>query len=168
VNNTNQGKQQHIEESDEAFSNWFFSNSIKEIIFTMTGMEVLEEKVSVETIKDLKQEISGVIVLIGNKRIMLSLSMSTYSARSLVASMTGLKPESLTQEDLVDGVAELANIAAGKVKAKLSSNGEHYDILLPYSITGDNHSIIHKNKIAVLIRLYHTENIAVMAKVCLL
>lgn len=165
MNNTNQGKLQNIEESDQAFSNWFFSNAFKEIIYTMTGMEVSEEKVTEETIKDLKEQISGVIMLIGNKRIMISISMSTYSAKNMVASMTGLKADSLTQEDLVDGAAELANIAAGKVKAKLSSTGEHYDILLPYSIIGDNHSIIHKNKSAVLMRLYHTENIAVMVKV---
>lgn len=165
MNNTNQGKLQNIEESDQAFSNWFFSNTIKEIIFTMTGMEVIEEKVTEETIKDLKEQISGVIILIGHKRIMLSLSMSTYSAQNLVASMTGLKPDSLTQADLVDGAAELVNIVAGKIKAKLSSNGEHYDILLPFSITGDNHSIIHKDKSAALIRLYHTEKVAVLAKV---
>jgi chemotaxis protein CheX len=165
VNNINQGKLLNTEESDQAFSNWFFSNMFKETIFTMTGMEVNEEKVTAETIGDLKEQISGVIMLIGQKRILITLSMSVYTAKNLVASMTGLKAESLTQEDLVDGAAELANITAGKVKAKLSSTGEHYDILLPYAITGDNHSIIHKNKTAVLIRLYHTENIAIMARV---
>ncbi|KUO73796.1 MAG: hypothetical protein APF77_17075 [Clostridia bacterium BRH_c25] len=165
MNNTNQNKLRNIEESSQEFSNWYFSNAIKEIIFTMTGMEVAEEKATEETIKDLKEQISGIIMLIGNKRIMISLGMSTYTAKNLVASMTGLESGSLTKEDLVDGAAELANIVAGKIKAKFSVNGERYDILLPYTITGDDHSIIHKNKSAVLIRLYHTENIAVIAKV---
>lgn len=168
MNNQNQNKLQNIEESSRDFSNWYFSNSIKEIIFTMTGMEVAEEKATAETIQDMKEQISGVIMLIGNKRIMISISMSEYTAKNMVASMTGMKSDSLTKEDLVDGAAELVNIVAGKVKAKLSANGEHYDILLPYTITGNDHSIIHKNKSAVLIRLYHTENIAVIAKVFLL
>lgn len=158
----------NIEESDQNFSNWFFSTTLKEIIFTMTGMEVNEEKATPESIGDFKEQISGVIILVGSKRIMISLSMSVYTAQNLVASMTGLKSGSLKQEDLVDGAAEMANIIAGKVKAKLSTSGEHYDILLPYSIIGDNHRIIHKNKTAALMRLYHTENIAVLARVFLL
>ncbi|HYE82409.1 MAG TPA: chemotaxis protein CheX [Clostridia bacterium] len=165
MSNPNQYKSHHIEESDEAFSNWFFSNTMREIIFTMTGMEVIEEKATAETIKDFKEQISGVTMLIGNKRIMISLSMSMYTAKSLIAAMTGLRAENLTQADLADGAAELVNIIAGKVKANLSSTGDHYDILLPYTITGDNHSIIHKNKVAALIRLYHTDNIALIAKV---
>jgi chemotaxis protein CheX len=165
VDSINQSKLQNIEESDQAFSNWFFSNTIKEIIFTMTGLEIIEEKVTEESTQDIKVQISGVILLIGHKRIMISLSMSQFTAKNLVASMTGLKAENLSQEDMVDGVAELANIIAGKVKAKLSSTGEHYDILLPYSITGDNHGIIHKNKTAALIRLDHVEKIASIAKV---
>lgn len=168
MNTTKLSKPQHMEESDEAFTNWLFSNTFKEVIFTMTGMEVNEEKVTAETVKDLKEQVSGVIMLIGQKRIMVSLSMSLYTAKNLVASMTGLKPESISQEDLVDGAAELANITAGKVKAKLSTRGEHYDILLPYSITGENHSIVHKNKSSVLMRLYHAGNIAVIAKVSLI
>lgn len=165
MNKTNQVRVNNIEESDQTFPNWFFSTALKEIIFTMTGMEVHEEKATAESLGDLKEEISGVIMLVGSKRIMISLSMSVYTAKNLVASMTGLKSDSLNQEDLVDGAAELVNIIAGKLKAKLTSGGDHYDILLPYSITGDNHSIIHKNKTAVLIRLYHTENIAVIARV---
>lgn len=165
MNNMNQVNLKIIEESDQTFSNWFFSNTIKEIMFTMTGLEVNEEKVTEDSIIDLKEQISGVIMLIGNKRIMISLSMSLFTAKNLVGAMTGLKPEGLSEDDLTDGAAELVNIIAGKIKAKLSSAGEHYDILLPYSILGDNHSIIHKNRTAALLRMYHTEKVAVIAKV---
>jgi chemotaxis protein CheX len=117
------------------------------------------------SIGDLKQQISGAIVISGKKLMMLSLSMSEHTAKGLVSLITGLNQEDLGEEDFIDGVAELVNIVAGKIKAKLNAAGEHYETMLPFTILGDNHHIIHKNKVAALFRLYYTEKIGILARV---
>ncbi|MFZ5354639.1 MAG: chemotaxis protein CheX [Bacillota bacterium] len=155
---------QQVEVDDVGVSGFYFSNTIKDIMRTMTGLEVFEEKVTGEVLKEIKQQISGVIVITGPKNIMFSLSMSEYSAKGVVSSMTGIKMEELEWEDLIDGIAELVNVAAGKIKAKLCTSGDNYICMLPYTIYGDNHHIIHKNKKASLLRMYHNDRLVMLAR----
>ncbi len=146
-------------------SSFFFSTAFKEIIRTMTGLELNEEKLSQEDLKAFKAQISGVIILSGDKSIMISLSMSSISASALISFMIGSQSSELSDEDLNDGVSEIANVVGGKIKAKLSVTGIHLTSLLPFTIKGNDHYITQRDKILLFVKKFHNNDIEILAKV---
>lgn len=165
MSNLDDIKVQNTNEDGIVFSSWSFSNDMKEILETMTGIKVTEGNVTPESIKDLNQQVSGVIILVGSKVIMFTISMSRRTAVNLVAAMTGSSTTDIKHPDIIDGVAEIANIVGGKMKAKLSSEGEKYNAVLPYTIMGDNHYIVHKSKATIFSRKYNAESVEFVVSV---
>ena len=146
-------------------SGFFFSNAFKEIIRTMTGLELMEEKMSLEDMKAFKAQISGVIILSGEKSIMISLSMSFIAASTLISFMIGAQCSELSDEDLNDGVSEIANVVGGKIKTKLSLGGVHFNILTPFTIKGNDHYITQRDKVLLFVKKFHNNDIEILAKV---
>lgn len=152
-------------ENTVVLSGFFFSNTVKEIIRTMTGLELLEEKLSLEDLKAFRAQISGVIILSGEKSIMISLSMSYITASALVSFMIGIQSSELSDEDLNDGVSEIANVIGGKIKSKLSVSGLHFNILTPFTIRGENHYITQRDKVLLFVKKFHNNDVEILAKV---
>jgi chemotaxis protein CheX len=148
-----------------ALSGFFFSNAFKDIIRTMTGLELMEEKMSMEDMKAFKAQISGVIILSGEKSIMISLSMSFIAATTLISFMIGAQCSELSDEDLNDGVSEIANVVGGKIKTKMSLSGIHLNILTPFTIKGNDHYITQRDKVLLFIKKFHNNDIEILAKV---
>jgi chemotaxis protein CheX len=146
-------------------SGFFFSNTFKEIIRTMTGLELKEEKMTLEDLKAFKAQISGVIILCGEKSIMISLSMSNISASTLVSFMVGLQSSELSNEDLNDGVSEIANVVGGKIKAKLNLPGTRLTSLLPFTIKGNDHYITQRDKVLLFVKKFRNNDVEILAKV---
>lgn len=149
-------------------SGFFFSNTFKDTIRTMTGLEMAEEKVSTEELIAFKAQITGVIVLTGNKNIMLALSLSQDSAYILTSFMTGTQCNELSPEDLSDGISEIANVVAGKIKAKLATNGVYLNILIPFTIRGNDHFIAQRKDVLLFVKKFHVDSVEVLAKAYLL
>lgn len=149
-------------------SGFFFSNTFKDIIRTMTGLDFVEEKLSTEDLMAFKSQISGVVILAGEKSIMVSLSMSFATASILVSFMTGAQAGELRGEDLNDGVSEIANVIGGKIKAKSSVNRVHYKILTPFTIKGDDHYITQRDNVLLFAKKFHNSEVEIVAKVFLL
>lgn len=149
-------------------SSFFFSNALKEIIRTMTGLELTEEKLTTDDLKAFKSQISGVIILSGEKSIMVSLSMTFVTASTLTAFMIGAQQSELSEEDLNDGVSEIANVIGGKIKTKLALGNVHLSILTPFTIKGTDHYITQRNNVLLFIKKFHSSDIEILAKVFVL
>lgn len=146
-------------------SGFFFSNAFKDIIRTMTGLELNEEKMSLEDQKAFTAQITGAIILSGEKSIMISLSMSNISASTLVSFMIGSQSSELSGEDLNDGVSEIANVVGGKIKAKLSLAGNHFTSLLPFTIRGNDHYITQRDKVLLFVKKFRNNDVEILTKV---
>ena len=146
-------------------SGFFFSNAFKDIIRTMTGLELVEERLLPEDMKAFKAQISGVVILSGAKSIMISLSMSLVAASTLISFMIGSHSSELSDEDLNDGVSEIANVVGGKIKTKLALGGIHYTILTPFTIKGNDHYITQRDKVLLFIKKFHNNDVEILAKV---
>ncbi|MEL7597804.1 MAG: hypothetical protein AAGU01_06335, partial [Clostridiaceae bacterium] len=81
------------------------NTAIKDVIETMTGLYI-EENAYKESSLD-KGEISGVMVMVGEKNALMSLTMSKKAASLIIAYMTGILPTDLSDEEVYDGAAEL-------------------------------------------------------------
>ncbi len=150
------------------FSEYFFSSTMKEIIHTMTGLELSEEWPSIEDLKDFVAQFTGVVILTGEKNIMISISMSTITISTLTAFMVGIQREQLSDEDLNDGISEIANVIGGKVKAKLAMSGSRYTILTPFTIKGQGHYITQRKNVLLFVKKFKASDIEIVAKAFLL
>ena len=143
----------------------FFSNAVKNVIYTMAGLEVVETKVPDEGEEDFAAQISGVVLITGLRNIMISLTVSKPMAFALVSFMTGIQTQDLNEAELYDGVSELTNMIAGETRAQLAGRGYHFNVLPPFAVVGDRHCLIHKNKVENLVKKYHAGDNAVYLRV---
>lgn len=146
-------------------TSWHFSKVIKDIFYKVTGLEVSEEKYAPDSNNKFNKQISGIVVLKGDKNIMISISMSYRTAAALVANMTNLSSAEVKLEEQSDGIMELTNMIAGQTKAKLASVGLHYSYLQPFTIVGDNHCVLQKRKVSSMELKFHSGEIEMLLSV---
>ncbi|MCY6369914.1 chemotaxis protein CheX [Clostridium ganghwense] len=129
--------------------------AIKDVIQTMTGLYI-EENTYKEN-STVKGEISGVMIITGEKNALMSLTMSKEVASLIIGYMTGNLPSDLSDEEVYDGAAELINMIAGRTKALLTGKKYYFNLTPPFAIVGDKHFILHKNKILKIMKSYSIE-----------
>lgn len=140
-----------------------FTNSVKEVIATMTGMKIEETALQKESLKT--TQVSGVVLLVGQKNMMISLVMSMDTAALLVSHMTETKQDKLQEEEICDGISELVHIISGAVRARLKE--WKYDIaaLCPFALVGDGHRMVHRHNVAEITRQYRIGENDIVLKV---
>lgn len=129
------------------------TTAIRDVIETMTGLGI-EEDLSQEVCKINKVEISGVMLILGEKNALMSLTMSKELCTTIISYMTGIEKNDITEEEIYDGAAELVNMVAGRAKAILSGTKYHFSITPPFTIIGQDHFIKHKDKIFNITKNY--------------
>lgn len=92
--------------------------SVEEVMVTMAWSEVVFCGASQSALFSLDSGVVGMIRLHGEHDGMVGVSASHQLARELVSRMVGVSPEDLDTGDLLDGVAELANMVCGGMKTK--------------------------------------------------
>jgi len=122
-------------------------SSVRDVLGTMAGFELMQMALGEAERSSHPAEITGAMLLRGQRDAMLSISTKKITAEVIVAYMTGLLPDEVDLDDLYDGVSELVNLVAGRTKAQLSGHGLHFELSPPLTIVGDGHFIIHKNQV---------------------
>ncbi|MBF0181471.1 MAG: chemotaxis protein CheX [Magnetococcales bacterium] len=79
-------------------------------------------------------EVVGLVRLSGHMQGMVGVTCDQEMLRVVVSKIVGLPPEELSQEDLLDGAAELANMVCGGMKTKAQIGG--VDLSPPIAIVG--------------------------------
>jgi chemotaxis protein CheX len=130
-----------------------FTVAIRDVVEVMTGLCV-EEGFSQKHCKMSKGEISGVMLILGERNALMSLTMSKELCSTIISYMTGIEKNDITDEEIYDGAAELANMVAGRAKTILSSTKYHFSITPPFTIVGQEHFIVHKDKIFNITKNY--------------
>jgi len=105
---------------------------------TMMMTEIRPEQPSLKSHPYPLYDISGVIGLSGDAQGSISLSFPQDVAIRTVKKMLG-DPETISEEDMTDGIGEIANIVAGNAKKHLTKFD--LSISLPNVIIGRNHSL---------------------------
>lgn len=126
----------------------YFTESLRQVLSTMAGFEI--SYIACDEFNSSCSDnpiIMGAMVLHGKKDAIISLSMEKDTAAMVIAYMTGILPQELKEQDLFDGVAELVNIMAGEVKARLSNTPYHFLLTSPFSIGGTNFRMVQKKNL---------------------
>lgn len=141
-----------------------FTTSIRDVIEVMAGLGV-EEASSQKVCKPIKGEISGVMLILGERNALISLTMSKELCTTIISYMTGTEKDHITDEEIYDGAAELVNMVAGRAKTTLSGTEYHFSITPPFTIIGRDHFIVHKDKILSLTKNYIIEGMELFLQI---
>lgn len=109
--------------------------------FLMAG--ITPEPVGVSKLPARSQEISSVIGMVGKRTGTVSLNISPKAAIYLSKAFSGMEPDGLCEE-VLDAVAEITNIIAGRLKAELGRANYGIDqISCPSIIIGGDYRVYH-------------------------
>lgn len=86
-------------------------------------------------------DVSGVISMAGEINAQLALSFPKRTARRMVAQMLAIEESEVDEAILGDGVGEMANIVAGRAKARFGGGDAPLQLSLPSIIIGSHHDI---------------------------
>lgn len=148
---------------------WHFSRIIKDIFNKATGLDIIEDKpdTGVLNINDFNAQISGIVILNGERTVTVTLSMSYNAATAIIVYMSDLSKSEIKLEEQADGVTELMNMIAGQTKAKLASMGQKYTYIQPFVIVGENHRMIQKKNVSSLTMKFRSGMIEILMTVSL-
>lgn len=106
---------------------------ISDIWISLLSMHI--EELPTDAVMDPPAAIVGCVQLIGTVSGGVAIQCGQPLARRAAASMFNLNVDDVTEEDIRDAVGELANVAAGNLKAVLPS---HYQLSMPAVVTGSD------------------------------
>lgn len=118
-----------------------FMAAAQESFGTMAMLEVREEQAAQVDRVRLEKEIAATISLSGRNEGLVLLAVPPDLARVAVAAMLGQEPGTLTEDDLADGVGEIANMVAGVARRSLSDSALAFALGLPTIVMGDQTAI---------------------------
>ena len=125
---------------------------IKATISVLSMMAMIEPKPGKPFVKKdntAEGDVSAVIGFTGDKNGSISVSFSKKTAVALVKAMLGDDVEDIVQ-DAKDAVGEVTNMISGQARSGLSEMGLNFQGSTPSVIMGDNHTITHVSKSAVM------------------
>ena len=110
-------------------------------------------------------ELIGLMSLYGNNHGMVIISAGYDTIRKLSSSMTGVSTKEVTNDDIYDTLCELVNMTAGNAKLRFNSTEELYLLSPPFIISGEDMSIITKNRVDFISRILYGEGLTLKLKV---
>jgi len=117
-----------------------FLVSAKEILEMETGMTGIRGELSLASSKWTTQELTAIINIIGDVKGTFLIGVSIATAMELVGTMLGETIDSFSNL-VISGIAEMANIIAGRALARIEELGYISDITPPMLIYGQKASI---------------------------
>ncbi|MEO5367253.1 MAG: chemotaxis protein CheX [Magnetococcus sp. WYHC-3] len=129
--------------------------TVYDVMSTMAWSEVSfvgMEEVSGFT---LKGGVAGMIRMMGEHQGIIGFTTRQHVAGELVSRITGLAASDLENEDLLDGVAELANMIGGGMKSKADIGG--VDLTPPLALVGQEFTAVWKTHLPTFVLTFMLE-----------
>jgi len=118
-----------------------YSGALTEVIATVTGIHLQVE--SMDSENELG-DIIGAMCLVGKKNGILFVSAKKDDIRILCSRFIGIPVEEVLEKDIDDTICELVNMTAGSAKLRLGDTDYMFSLTQPFSIKGNDISIVTK------------------------
>lgn len=102
-------------------------------------------------------DISGLIGLAGQTTGSVAISFPREMALKVVSNMVGEEMKEFNNE-VRDGVGEIANMIAGGAKGELSEKGYHFKLSIPTVVIGSSHNISHRTDVPCIVVPFRMED----------
>lgn len=139
--------------------------TVSEVFHTMAWSEVVftgSEEIPTFIIHNIN---AGITQIFGSLTGMIAITCDDTLTRNIVARISGLMPEELIHDDLLDGMGELANMVSGGMKSKASLGS--IQLSPPISILGGSYSAHCKTDRPTLLLNFQVEGHALKIFACL-
>ncbi|MGE5417277.1 MAG: chemotaxis protein CheX [Acidobacteriota bacterium] len=129
--------------------------SIDSITSTESGRELVNPRQDSDADGTRTNRITGFMLLPGARNALMLLSLSKENAFQLGALMTGLEPDELSEDDVLDGVTELVNQIAGQIRESFYETEYEFKITVPFALLGTDYTLFQKSNIErILLNFY--------------
>ncbi|GEM_PF-4914619 len=123
---------------DERYLCQKIAEAVKSVFNMMAGIS-LEEKEVITSKEEIRGDITGIIGFSNEQtKGSMAISFPIKLAKKTVANMLVSDPESITEDDLIDGIGEIANMVIGDFNNRIENI---FTISLPSVVTGKNHLV---------------------------
>ena len=143
-----------------------FLESIIKVLSTMANTEARPGKPFLKIEKCAKGDVSSIIGLVGEKA---KGSMAiTFTAQAILHITSQMLGEVISEVDdtASDCAGEITNMVTGGAKRILADKGYHFNMAIPSTIVGKNHSITHKTSGRVVCIPFDTDAGSFFIEVC--
>ena len=125
-----------------------------DLLSTMAGLHAERKEVFLKKNYRLFGDVSAIMALSGKVEGEVTVCFEEHLARIVVSTIMSTTPESLTKEELRDGIGEVVNIVAGNAKAALSPTEYSHEITLPAVVFGRGHEIAHSGNAPCIVVIF--------------
>lgn len=144
-------------QQDRKFLQQCLSQAVIDVFATMAGLDMCETKKLTQACKPSQNELTGVMMVLSGRNAVLSIMMDKKAAQTIISFMTGTDLHEIVDAELYDGVAELINMIAGRLKALLIDTEYHFSITPPFTIVGKNHFIAYKQTMSQIMMHFQAD-----------
>jgi chemotaxis protein CheX len=120
-----------------------YINATIDLLSTMAGLHAEKKEVFLKKNYRLFGDISAIMTFTGKVEGEVVVCFEEHLAREVVSRIMSSAPDSLTHDELREGIGETVNIIAGNAKAALSTTEYTHQIALPAVVFGHDHEISH-------------------------
>lgn len=144
-----------------------FIEALVNVLSTMAQTEANRGKLFIKKEEKAKGDVTGVIGLVGNlAKGSLAISFPEAVILEIAGRMLSDKFEKIDSE-IADMVGEITNMVTGGAKKILSEQGYKFEMAIPSTIVGKDHTIQHNTKGPVVIVPFDTDVGPFFMEVCL-
>lgn len=154
---------------DLALRKPLLAEAVREVMKTMSGMDFVEDRnILIPNTNYDEPYISGALLLNGEKNLLVMIGISTSHSKGIVSKMLNVDVLNIKDENLFDGIMEITNMLAGKLKSLLFAFNMPYTLSIPYVLYGDSMGIFLKKKQKVVTGIYKSDDYEVNLKILFL
>lgn len=143
-----------------------FLVSIQNVLTTMAGTQANPGKPALKKDQQALGDVTGMIGLAGEKiRGSLAITFTEPAIVRIASAMLGEEMNGL-DETVADMVGEITNMVTGGAKRILAEKGYKFEMAIPSTIVGKDHTIYHKTNGPVVVVPFHMDGGSFFLEVC--
>lgn len=128
-----------------AFANSFIK-SVQDIMNSTVDVELVAENATVFMEKDYPSFVTGMMIMHGERDLILTLTFSKEAAADVVVSLLDAKYNKLEEEEVYDAIMEVTNMVAGRLKTATLKLGYNQQLTTPLVLVGSRHFMGAKSR----------------------
>ena len=116
-----------------------FVKVIQDIMHATANLSLTAETANAEAERAYPSFVTGMMILHGERDLVLTLTFSKTAAADVVVSLLGINYNQLVETEVYDAIMEVTNMVAGRLKTATISLGSSFQLTTPIVIVGPNH-----------------------------
>lgn len=142
-----------------------FVRVVQEIMNASADLALVADNANEEIERTYPSFLTGMMVLHGERDMILTLTFSKEAAADVVTSLLGIKYSQIVETEVYDAIMETTNMVAGRLKTASLNLGTSYQLTTPLVFVGQNHFLGAKARPAGIIKRFKDRQFEMLGSV---